>query len=108
MGSLKEVNGRLTVLASLVQARDGAMVWADQFDRGPDELAAVRDEIAKAVGDSLRVKAGQVVRCTASRPAAAHPQSRRVIGSISWDSARSRFAARPLGGASTTSGAPPS
>ncbi len=59
MGSLKEVNGRLTVLASLVQARDGAMVWADQFDRGLDELGTVRNEIARSVGDSLRVKAGR-------------------------------------------------
>ena len=59
MGSLKEVGGRLTVLASLVHARDGAVMWADRFDRAPNELADVRDEIARSVGDSLRVKAGQ-------------------------------------------------
>jgi serine/threonine-protein kinase len=58
MGSLRAVNGRLTVLAKLVQAHDGAILWADQFERGLDDLAAVREEIAKSVGDSLRQKAG--------------------------------------------------
>ena len=50
MGSLKEVNGRLTVLASLVQARDGAMVWADQFDRGPDEWPSCGTRSRKRLG----------------------------------------------------------
>jgi serine/threonine-protein kinase len=58
MGSLKATNGRLTVMAQLVQARDGVIVWADQFDRELDDLAAVRDEIARAVGDSLGRKVG--------------------------------------------------
>jgi len=35
------------------------MVWADEFDRGLDELGAVRNEIARSVGDSLRVRAGR-------------------------------------------------
>ena len=58
MGSFKAINGRLTVLAKLVQARNGATVWAEQFDRDLSQLEAVRDEIARPVGDSLRQKAG--------------------------------------------------
>jgi len=58
MGSFKAVNGRLTVLAKLVRARNGATVWAEQFDRDLSQLEAVRDEIARPVGDSLRQKAG--------------------------------------------------
>jgi eukaryotic-like serine/threonine-protein kinase len=58
MGSLKATSGRLTVLAKLVRARDGVMVWADQFDRRLDELEAVRNEITRSVGDSLRQLAG--------------------------------------------------
>ena len=92
MGSLKEVNGRLTVLASLVQARDGAMVWADQFDRGPDELAVVRDEIAKAVGDSLRVKAG---RSSVARPRGQPPRTLiRGVSPLRFGTARAH-ASRP-------------
>jgi serine/threonine-protein kinase len=58
MGSLRQSPGKLTVLAKLVQSKDGAMVWADQFDRSDGDLAAVRQEIAIAVGDSLRKKSG--------------------------------------------------
>ena len=68
MGSLRAVSGQFTVLAKLVRARDGATVWADQFDRGPDALEAVRDEIASAVGDSLRRIAGATVARAREQP----------------------------------------
>ncbi|HUQ20794.1 MAG TPA: hypothetical protein VM099_14350, partial [Gemmatimonadaceae bacterium] len=50
--------GRLTVLARLVRAHDGAMLWADQYDRSLDDLGAIREMIAKSVGDSLRRRSG--------------------------------------------------
>ena len=58
LGTLRQVGARLTVLARLVQAKDGALLWADQYERTPDDFAAVREEIAKAVGDSLRKRSG--------------------------------------------------
>jgi serine/threonine-protein kinase len=80
MGSLRAVNGRLTVLAKLLQASDGATLWADQFDRGLDDLAAVREEIAKCVGDSLRRLAGVPADSRApERPARAiNPEAYRL------------------------------
>ena len=53
MGTLREVDGRLRVLASLVRASDGAVLWTDRFDRAQLELGAVRSEIARAIGDTL-------------------------------------------------------
>jgi serine/threonine protein kinase/tetratricopeptide (TPR) repeat protein len=73
MGTLKLVNGRLSVLAQLVQARDGAVVWADQFDRGLDDLAVVRDDIARSIADSLGRKAGT------RGEARVHTQSARTL-----------------------------
>ena len=70
MGSLRAVSGRLTVLAKLVQAADGATLWADKFDRGLDDLAAVREEIVKSVGDSLRDRAGVPAQSQARERAA--------------------------------------
>ncbi|HUQ19339.1 MAG TPA: serine/threonine-protein kinase, partial [Gemmatimonadaceae bacterium] len=58
MGSLRQSAGRLTVLARLVRANDGAMLWADQYDRSLDDLGAIREMIAKSVGDSLRRRSG--------------------------------------------------
>ena len=53
-GTLREVDGRLRVLATLVRASDGVVLWSDRFDRAQNELSAVRGAIALAVGDTLR------------------------------------------------------
>ena len=72
-GSLESLHGRLVVVAQLVQARDGAMVWADRFELSVDSLAAVRDEIATSVADSLRRTAG------VSADARRRPRSARAV-----------------------------
>jgi serine/threonine-protein kinase len=56
-GSLRQLDGRWTISAKLVSSEDGSVLWADEFDR-PTELAALRDQIATTIGDSLRPKAG--------------------------------------------------
>lgn len=68
-GSLRQVDGRLVVLAKLVQARDGALVWANRIDRSANDLALVRDEIARSVGDSLHKKSGFAAATPASKRA---------------------------------------
>ena len=70
-GSLRQTSGRLTVLATLVQAKDGAVLWAEQFDRSLDELGTVREEIARSVGDSLRKRSGAAASGAPTRPARA-------------------------------------
>lgn len=69
MGSLRETAGRLSVIANLVQAKDGAILWADQFDRSIDELRTVREEIARSVGDSLRRRSGAFGKASPTTPA---------------------------------------
>ena len=68
-GSLKQTDSSLTVLARLVQARDGALLWAERFDKSRDDLAQVREEIARSVGDSLRRKSGMGAGGTPARRA---------------------------------------
>jgi serine/threonine-protein kinase len=72
-GSFRNFGGNRTVQAQLVSSGDGAMLWAEHFDR-PAELAVLRDEIAKAISDTLRSKAGGAA---CARPSAA-PVARRV------------------------------
>ena len=57
-GSLRQANGRLTILATLMQAKDGAVLWAERFDGSVDQLGTIREEIARTVGDSLRRRSG--------------------------------------------------
>jgi eukaryotic-like serine/threonine-protein kinase len=84
MGSLRALNDRLTMRVKLVQARDGALLWADRFDRSPDDLVAVPEEIARLVGGSLQKRLGlsvsSQVRARSAR--VANPEARRfyVLG----------------------------
>ena len=83
-GTLRQVGGRLTVLARLVQAKDGALLWADHYERTPDDLATVREEIAKSVGDSLRKRSGVPVtmgnRARSARVPAPEPYRFYILG----------------------------
>jgi len=76
-GSLKQEGNRLMVLAKLVRASDAALVWAEQYDRSYDDLRMIRQNIASAVGDSLRRRSGAAMSSTgirhASRVPAAEP-----------------------------------
>ncbi len=72
-GSFRNFGGTRTVQAQLVSSGDGTMLWAEHFDR-PADLALLRDEIAKAISDTLRSKAGGAA---CARPSAA-PVARRV------------------------------
>jgi serine/threonine protein kinase/Tfp pilus assembly protein PilF len=74
MGSFRNIGGRLTVLVQLVSSEDASVLWADQFDR-PPELAALRDQIATTIGDSLYSKAGPGSRARVVATAPAHRRS---------------------------------
>ena len=81
MGSLREIEGRLRVLASLVDTKDGAVRWSGEFDRGASDLGLLRDEIAIAVGDKLSTTLGESLPAT--RPAlssgrSANPEAYRL------------------------------
>jgi serine/threonine-protein kinase len=81
-GSLRQTTGRLTVIATLMQAKDGSVLWAERFDGGIDELGTVREAIARAVGDSLRKRSGAPERggpAGPSRVVAAEPYRLYVL-----------------------------
>ena len=78
-GSLRQINGRLVVLAKLMQARDGALVWAGRIDRSANELAPVRDVIAQSVGDSLHKKSGFAAATPASKRSRHKPPDEAFI-----------------------------
>jgi Predicted integral membrane protein len=53
-GTLREENGRLIVRGQLLEASTGRMLWSDHYDRLRTDLGRVREEIATAVGDTVR------------------------------------------------------
>ena len=53
-GVMREAKGHWIITAELTRAADGTELWADSFDRNPDEAIGVAEEIANAATTSLR------------------------------------------------------
>jgi TolB-like protein/DNA-binding winged helix-turn-helix (wHTH) protein/cytochrome c-type biogenesis protein CcmH/NrfG len=54
-GSLQSTADRLRITAQLIDATTGAHVWSLQFDRKPQDIFVVQDEIATKVAEALRI-----------------------------------------------------
>ena len=54
-GSVQTDHGRLRVTAQLVDAASGGHVWSMQFDKTPDDIFALQDEIALRVARALQL-----------------------------------------------------
>jgi TolB-like protein/DNA-binding winged helix-turn-helix (wHTH) protein/predicted TPR repeat methyltransferase len=70
-GSVQTDRGRLRVTAQLVDATSGGHVWSMQFDKTPDDIFALQDEIALRVARALQVSldAGATEQLAASNTA---------------------------------------
>ena len=55
-GSMRRTGDRLRVFAELVSARDGGVIWSDQYDRTLADVFVVQQDIAKAIAGALRVQ----------------------------------------------------
>jgi TolB-like protein/DNA-binding winged helix-turn-helix (wHTH) protein len=54
-GSVRRSEERIRVTARLVRADNGLHLWSETFDRVPDDIFAIQDEIAAAVVSALNV-----------------------------------------------------
>jgi TolB-like protein/DNA-binding winged helix-turn-helix (wHTH) protein len=54
-GSLQSTPDRLRITAQLIDASTGSHVWSLQFDRKPEDIFVIQDEIAAKVTDALRI-----------------------------------------------------
>jgi len=54
-GSLQSAADRLRITAQLIDATTGSQVWSLQFDRTPQDLFVIQDEIASKVSEAMRI-----------------------------------------------------
>ncbi|MEM9383930.1 MAG: winged helix-turn-helix domain-containing protein [Pseudomonadota bacterium] len=54
-GSVQRDDRTLRILARLISTRDGTSLWAGRFDRSPQDLFAVQDEIAAEVAAAMHI-----------------------------------------------------
>ena len=54
-GSVLHSGDQLRITVSLVQARDGQILWSDRFDRTMTDVFAIQDEISRGIVNTLRL-----------------------------------------------------
>ncbi|MDQ6861847.1 MAG: adenylyl cyclase, partial [Verrucomicrobiota bacterium] len=76
-GSVRKQGDRVRITAQLIDAKNGFHVWSETFDRKLQDIFAIQDEIAKAIGNELEVKL--------VRPAAAGKSSAGTTNLAAYD-----------------------
>jgi TolB-like protein/DNA-binding winged helix-turn-helix (wHTH) protein/Flp pilus assembly protein TadD len=54
--SLRQSTDRLRFTAQLIQTKDQAHIWAQEYDKNEGDLLAIQDEIGRTVADQVRVE----------------------------------------------------
>jgi len=55
-GSVRKAGDRVRITAQLIEARSDTHLWSQIYDRTLDDIFAVQDEIAAAIGEALKMK----------------------------------------------------
>jgi serine/threonine-protein kinase len=55
-GSVRRAGSRLRVSTQLINVADGFLLWSESFDREAEDVFAIQDEIARAIGGALRAR----------------------------------------------------
>jgi len=55
-GSVRKQGDTVRITAQLIDAQNGFHVWSQTYDRKLEDIFAIQDEIARAIGDELQVK----------------------------------------------------
>jgi serine/threonine-protein kinase len=81
-GTLRRSGKRLRLSAQLINVGDGFQVWSDRYDREVDDVFALQEDIAGAIGGALRT----TLEGGARRPAATfEAYERYVTGLHHWN-----------------------
>ncbi len=71
-GSVRRQGDRVRITAQLIDAQKGFHAWSQTYDRELKDIFAIQDEIARAIGDELKVRIGGA---TAQGPSSAATRS---------------------------------
>ena len=54
-GSIHKIKSSIRISAQLIDAHSGENIWADRWEEVPDQLPEIKKNLAKAVGDALKL-----------------------------------------------------
>ena len=55
-GSVRRAGDRVRITAQLIDAKDGAHLWAERYDRSLDDIFAIQDQLTLVIVTELQVK----------------------------------------------------
>ena len=67
-GSVRKAGARLRITAQLVNVADGYHLWSERFDREPEDVFAIQEEIARTIAERLQVSMAGSDQKTLVRP----------------------------------------
>ena len=67
-GSVRRAGSRLRVSTQLINVADGFLLWSESFDREAEDVFAIQDEIARAIGGALRLRLLDPERASRPKP----------------------------------------
>jgi TolB-like protein len=76
-GSIRRIGRTVRIAAHLIEAEDGRLIWADQFDRDLEEILGLQDEITRTIVARIEPGVSTVERTRAERK---HPDALQA-----WD-----------------------
>ena len=56
MGRVAQRGDSLFISAELVDARDNSQIWGEQYNRAPDDIFAIQEEIGREISEKLRLR----------------------------------------------------
>jgi TolB-like protein/Flp pilus assembly protein TadD len=66
-GSVRRLGQRLRIAAQLVDATDGAHLWAEHYDRSLEDVFALQDEIGRTIASAIEAELSDLQREIAHR-----------------------------------------
>ena len=58
-GSVRKQADKVRITAQLIDAQTGFHLWSQTYDRSLRDVFAIQDEIARAIGDELKIRVGK-------------------------------------------------
>ncbi|MGH8495868.1 MAG: tetratricopeptide repeat protein [Gammaproteobacteria bacterium] len=55
-GSVRKAGDRLRITAQLIEAGTDSHLWSESYDRKLDDIFAIQDDIARKIGDALKLR----------------------------------------------------
>ncbi|HQR24693.1 MAG TPA: hypothetical protein PL152_04945 [Steroidobacteraceae bacterium] len=74
-GSVRKQSDKVRITAQLIDAKTGFHVWSETYDRELKDIFAIQDEIARAIGDKMKVQVVGAGPGSAAVPRTTRPEA---------------------------------